>query len=238
MLVGTMSQDEATPNTAPLVAHAIGAHHAGAFDVGAACTAWLAGLQLGASQIESGRADIVLVIGAETLTRMTDYDDRKTAMLFGDGAGAVVLGADGPGEIGSIALYADGGRGQTITASWEDRFIRMDGVDTFKTAVKNLSEATVVAATRAGWTLADVDLFVYHQANGRIIRAIGERLDLEPARVADYIAQVGNTSAASIPLVLSLAREDGRLRPGQKVLLAAMGAGLTWGAGTVEWGLA
>jgi 3-oxoacyl-[acyl-carrier-protein] synthase-3 len=238
VLVATMSQDEATPNTAPLVAYELGAERAGALDVGAACTGWLAALDLGAAQIETGRAERVLVVGAEVLTRMTDFDDRKTAAIFGDGAGAVVLGADGDGYVGSVQLAADGGIADTIVATWADRKIRMDGVSTFKTAVKRLSESTVAAVARAGWELDDVDLFVYHQANGRILSAVGERLDLEPARVADYIGQLGNTSAASIPLTLSLLREDGRLRPGHKVLVAAIGAGFTWGAGVLVWGAA
>ena len=114
----------------------------------------------------------------------------------------------------------------------------MDGISTFKIAIKRLSESTIFAVSAAGLELDDIDLFVYHQANGRIIKAVGERLDLEPARVADYVAHMANTSAASIPLTLSLLREDGRLRPGQKVLLAAIGAGFTWGAGVVEWGIA
>jgi 3-oxoacyl-[acyl-carrier-protein] synthase-3 len=236
VLVATMSQDEATPNTAPLVAHALGAERAGALDIGAACTGWLSALSMASAQIEAGRADRVLVVGAEVLTRMTDFDDPKTAALFGDGAGAVVLGSEGEGEIGPVVLSADGGLADTIMATWDDRKIRMDGISTFKIAVKRLSEATVAAVARAGWELEDVDLFVYHQANGRIIRAVGERLDLEPARVADYIAQLGNTSAASVPVTLSLAREDGRLRPGHKVLVAAIGAGFTWGAGVLEWG--
>jgi 3-oxoacyl-[acyl-carrier-protein] synthase III len=238
VLAATMSPDEATPNTAPLIAHALGAERAGAMDVGAACTGWLSGLALAAAQIEAGRAEKVLLVGTEVLTRMTDFDDPKTAALFGDGAGAVVLGADGEGDIGPVVLAADGGLADTIVATWEnDRKIRMDGVSTFKVAIKRLSEATVAAVARAGWELEDVDLFVYHQANGRIIRAVGERLDLEPAKVADYIAQLGNTSAASIPLTLSLLREDGRLRAGHKVLVAAIGAGFTWGAGVLEWGV-
>jgi 3-oxoacyl-[acyl-carrier-protein] synthase-3 len=190
---------------------------------------------MASAQIEAGRADRILVVGAEVLTRMTDFDDPKTAALFGDGAGAVVLGSEGEGEVGPVVLSADGGLADTIVASWDDRKIRMDGISTFKIAVKRLSEATVAAVARAGWELEDVDLFVYHQANGRIIRAVGERLDLEPAKVADYIAQLGNTSAASIPLTLSLLREDGRLRAGHKVLVAAIGAGFTWGAGVLEW---
>jgi 3-oxoacyl-[acyl-carrier-protein] synthase III len=237
VMVATMSQDEITPNTAPLVAHALGAEKAGAFDVGAACTGWLAGLGMATGLIESGRSDKILLVGAEVLTRLTDFEDTKTAPLFGDGAGAVVLGAAGDGEIGPITLSADGSLADTIVVRTDERQFRMDGISTFKIAVKRLSEATVAAVARAGWELDDVDLFVYHQANGRIIRAVGERLDLEPAKVADYIAQLGNTSAASIPLTLSLLREDGRLRPGHKVLIAAIGAGFTWGAGVLEWGI-
>jgi len=238
VLVATMSQDEITPNTAPLVAHELGAERAGAMDIGAACSGFLAALRMAAGQIETGRADRILVIGAEALTRLLDFDDPKTAHLFGDGAGAVVLGADGAGAIGPITLAADGSLGPAITCSYEDRVIRMDGHSTYQTAVKRLCEATVASVARAGMELDDVDLFVYHQANGRIIRAVGERLDLEPAKVADYVAHMANTSAASIPLTLSLLREDNRLRPGQKVLIAAIGAGFTWGAGIVEWGIA
>ena len=238
VLVATMSADEITPNAAPLVAGALGAERAGAIDVGAACTGFLAALRLAAGQIETGRADRILVIGAAALTRLLDFDDLKPAPLFGDGAGAVVVGADGDGAIGPIALAADGALGPAITCSYTERAIRMDGHSTYQTAVKRLSEATVAAVARAGLELEDVDLFVYHQANGRIIRAVGERLDLEPAKVADYVAHMANTSAASIPLTLSLLREDSRLRPGHKVLIAAIGAGFTWGAGTVDWGIA
>ena len=238
VLVATMTPDEITPNAAPLVANALGAERAGAIDIGAACTGWLAALRLAAGQVETGRADRVLVAGAEALTRLIDYDDPKTAALFGDGAGAVVVGAEGEGDIGPIVLAADGSLGDRITCSNEERVLRMDGHSTYQVAVKRLSEATVAAVARAGLELDDVDLFVYHQANGRIIRAVGERLDLQPARVADYVAHMANTSAASIPLTLSLLRDDGRLRYGQKVLLAAIGAGFTWGAGVIEWGIA
>jgi 3-oxoacyl-[acyl-carrier-protein] synthase-3 len=237
VLVATMTPDEISPNVAPVVAHDLGAERAGAFDIGAACTGWLAALRMAAGQVESGRADRVLVVGAEALTRITDFDDPKTAALFGDGAGAVVVGAAGEGDIGPIVLAADGGLADRITASNEDRVLRMDGHSTYQVAVKRLSEATVAAVARSGLELDDIDLFVYHQANGRIIRAVGQRLDLPPARVADYVAHMANTSAASIPLTLSLLREDGRLRPGQKVMIAAIGAGFTWGAGVVEWGV-
>jgi 3-oxoacyl-[acyl-carrier-protein] synthase-3 len=238
VIVATMSADEITPNCAPRVAHAIGAGRAAAFDIGAACTGFLAGLAQAAAMIEVGRAERILLIGAEKLTRITDFDDKKTGMLFGDGAGAVLVGCEGEGDIGPIVLAADGGLADRITASHDKRVLEMDGHSTYQVAVKRLSEATVSAVARTGLELDDIDLFVYHQANGRIIKAVGERLDLEPARVADYVAHMANTSAASIPLTLSLLREDGRLRYGQKVLIAAIGAGFTWGAGVLEWGIA
>jgi 3-oxoacyl-[acyl-carrier-protein] synthase-3 len=236
VMVATMSSDELIPNAAPVVANELGCERAGAFDVGAACSGFIAALRLAAGQVETGRADRVLVIGAEALTRVTNFDDPKTAHLFGDGAGAVLIGADGEGGIGPIVLGADGSLGPALHAPWDDRLIVMDGVSTYRTAVQRLSECTVAAVARAGLELDDIDLFVYHQANGRIIRAVGERLDLPPAKVADYVAQMANTSAASIPLTLSLLREDNRLKAGQKVLVAAIGAGFTWGAGVLEWG--
>jgi 3-oxoacyl-[acyl-carrier-protein] synthase-3 len=235
VLVATLSQDEVSPNAAPQVAHELGADRAGAIDLGAACTGWLSGLSLAAAQIEAGRSERVLLIGAEILTRLTDETDRKTAALWGDGAGAIVLGSEGEGAVGPVVLDADGGMADVIVASHEDRKLRVEGHETFKSAVSRLSEATVAAIARAGLELEDIDLFVYHQANGRILRAVAERLQLAPERVADYIGEVGNTSAASIPLTLGLLRADGRLRPRQRVLVAAIGAGFTWGAGTIEW---
>ena len=236
VLVATMTPDELTPNTAPLVAEALGLK-VGAIDVGAACTGWLSALSIGAAQIETGRAQRVLVIGAETLSRITNMDDKRTASLFGDGAGAVVLSPEGDGEIGPILLASDGSMCDAITASHTDRLLEMDGHTTFNMAVKVLAESTQQAVSAAGLTLDDIDLFVYHQANGRILKTVGEKLQLPLERVADYVGETGNTSAASIPLTLSLLREDGRLRPGQRVLVAAVGAGFTWGAGVVEWGV-
>ncbi len=236
VLVATMTPDELTPNTAPLVAAALGIG-AGAYDIGSACTGWLAALSAGAGQIETGRAEAVLVIGAEILSRVTDPNDKRTAPIFGDGAGAVVLSADGEGAIGPVVLASDGGMGDTIIASHDDRLIHMDGHTTFNKAVKVLVESTQQACDRAGVTLDDIDLFVYHQANGRILRSVAEKLELSEERVADYVGETGNTSAASIPLTLSLLREDGRLRPGQRLLLSAVGAGFTWGAGVVDWGV-
>jgi 3-oxoacyl-[acyl-carrier-protein] synthase-3 len=238
VLVATMSADAISPNAAPVVADALGAHAAGAIDVGAACTGWIAGLRLAAGQIESGRSERTLLIGADRLSGMTDPDDRATASLFADGAGAVVISSDGDGAgIGPIVLAADGSLGDRITADYATRKLRMDGHSTYQTAVKRLTECTLEACERAGVGLDDIDLFVYHQANGRIIGAVGQRLDLPTAKVADYVAGMANTSAASIPLALGRLREDGRLRIGQRVLVAAIGAGFSWGAGVLEWGI-
>jgi 3-oxoacyl-[acyl-carrier-protein] synthase III len=236
VLVATMTPDELTPNTAPLVAEALGIG-AGAYDVGSACTGWLAALSAAASQVETGRAGAVLVIGAEILSRVVDHDDKRTAAIFGDGAGAAVLSSEGEGMIGPIVLASDGGMGDTIVATHDERFIHMDGHTTFNKAVKVLVDSTREACERAGVTLDEIDMFVYHQANGRILRSVAEKLELPDERVADYVGETGNTSAASIPLTLSLLREDGRLRPGQRLVLGAVGAGFTWGAGIVEWGL-
>jgi 3-oxoacyl-[acyl-carrier-protein] synthase-3 len=238
VIVATMTQDELTPNTAPLVTHALGAKRAGAIDVGAACTAFLSGLELGAAQIESGRAERVLLIGADFITRITDYEDRKTAPLFGDAAGAVVLGpADADtGVIGPICLGADGSMGETIQVSHDDRKLRMDGPEVYRHAVKRMTEVTHEAMDRAGVTLHDIDLFVYHQANGRITRALGERLGVPAERVVDCIEMLGNSSAATLPLGLAFAQRDGRLKPGAVVALGAFGAGFTWGGGVIEWG--
>jgi len=238
VIVATMTQDELTPNTAPLVADALGAGRAGAFDVGAACSAFLAALAQGTAQIESGRADHVLVIGADFITRITDYDDRRTAPLFADAAGAVLLGVGGGerGMVGPIVLGADGSNGQTIHASHRERKLRMDGPEVFRHAVARMSAVTLDTVAQAGLTLADIDLFVYHQANARITRALGERLGVEAERVVDCIEVVGNASAATLPVALAAAQTDGRLRPGALILLSTFGAGFTWGGGVVQWG--
>jgi 3-oxoacyl-[acyl-carrier-protein] synthase-3 len=236
VVVATVAADDVLPNAAPLVAQALGAHSAGAFDLGAACTGFLSGLAVAAAQVESGRAEHVLVIGAELLSRLTNRDDRSTAALFADGAGAAVVGpATNGGQIGPIVLGADGSGGPAIRASHEERLIHMRGHDTFRDAVRRLSEATLVAAERSELGLEEIDLFVYHQANARILAAVGERLGLPRERVIDCIDRYGNTSSATIPIALAEARAEGRLEPGASVMLAAFGAGFTWGAGVVTW---
>jgi 3-oxoacyl-[acyl-carrier-protein] synthase-3 len=235
ILIATCTPDQVLPNAAPLVANRIGASPAGALDIGAACTGFLSALSLATAQLESGRARAVLVVGAEVLSGVVDYTDKRTAGLFGDGAGAALLTLGGPGLIGPIALHSDGGRGELIRLSHEERLVRMDGRNTFRAAVAAMSDTTHQVVSDAGLALDEIDLFVYHQANSRIISAVGEKLDLPPERVIDCLAEYGNTSAASIPIALSEAASTGLLRKGSRVLLSAFGAGLTWGAGIVEW---
>ncbi len=236
VLVATTTADELLPNAAPLVAHALGATRAGAVDVGAACTGFLSGLAFGAAQIESGRAEHVLLVGADAMSRITDPDCRQTAALFADGAGAVVLSAStGLGRIGHVSLGSDGAGAELIVVDRDELRIRMQGQDTFRHAVSRMSEATLEALAVAELTLQDIDLFVYHQANARILRGVGERLGLPADRIVDCIGGYANTSAATLPLALAHARDAGRLRPGDRVLLGAFGAGLTWGAAVVEW---
>jgi 3-oxoacyl-[acyl-carrier-protein] synthase-3 len=236
VIVATMAADELTPNAGPLVAQALGAHGAGAMDVAAACTGYLSGLSLATAQVEGGRADKVLLIGADALSRFTDKTDRGTAALFADGAGAtVVTPSDGRGgRIGHIVLRADGAGAASIRSEIGGP-IEMQGHDTFKAAVHRLSESTLEALEREELTLKDVDLFVYHQANARILAAVAERLGLERERVIDCIDRYGNTSSATLPIAMAEARERGMLQPGATVLLGAFGAGFTWGAGVIEW---
>jgi 3-oxoacyl-[acyl-carrier-protein] synthase III len=205
--------------------------------VGAACTGFLSCLQLATAQVEGGRADKVLVIGADVLSRFIDSTYRGTAALFADGAGAVLVAPseDGQGRVGDIVLRCDGSGAGSITATDRERIIHMQGHDTFKNAVLRMSEASHEAVGRAGLTLDEIDLFVYHQANARILAAVGERLDLDDDKIVNSIDRYGNTSSATLPIALADARERGLLEPGMNVLLAAFGAGFTWGAGVIEW---
>jgi 3-oxoacyl-[acyl-carrier-protein] synthase-3 len=236
LLVATVASDDITPATAPIVAHELGIGHVAAFDVGAACSGSLAGLAHATAWIEAGRARHVLVIGAEILSRFIDPLDKRTAPLFGDGAGALVVSLDAEGRIGPFVFGSDGGAATTIQATREKGLLEMDGHDTFIAAVNHLCECTREALELAGAGLEDIDLFVYHQANSRILAAVAERLELAPERVFDCIAKIGNTSAASVPLALSEARRRGALKPGARVLVGAIGAGLVWGATVMTWG--
>lgn len=238
VLAATVSHDYLIPSVSPLVAEAIGAQGAAAMDVGAACTGFVSALSLATGQIESGRSECAVVVGVDFLSRMADPTDRGTAALFGDGAGAVVLRRiPGPSRIGPTALGSDGSRAELIEIERSEGVIRMKGQDTYRHAVDRLSEATARAVELAGAGLDEVDLFAFHQANGRILSAVGDRLGLPSERVINAITYSGNTSAASIPMALAQADGAGRLKQGSKVLMAAFGGGLTWGATLVEWGV-
>jgi 3-oxoacyl-[acyl-carrier-protein] synthase III len=236
VLVATVSADEVTPNAAPQVAHAIGAGGAAAMDIGAACAGFVSALTVATAMIEAGRATNVVVVGAELLSRHTNYEDRSTAGIFGDGAGAVVLTPRSVGTIRRSILGSDGSAAPYIIAPRDTGLIQMDGHETFKRAVRTLVTNAVDTVAANGLELDDIDLFVLHQANGRILTAVRESLGVEPERMLDVIAEVGNTSAASIPLALAAARERGLLDDGATLLLGAVGAGFTWGAVVVEWG--
>jgi 3-oxoacyl-[acyl-carrier-protein] synthase-3 len=187
-------------------------------------------------QIESGRAVNVLVIGADLMMPLTDPDDRATAAVFADGAGAVLMCGTLESRVGPIVMRSDGTRADLIKIDRSDLIIQMQGHETFKYAVDMMASSTTEAVTAAGLTLDQIDLFVYHQANARILRAVGERLGIAGDRVVDSIAKLGNTSAATIPLALAQAKRTGHLRQGARVLLGAFGAGLSWGATVIEWG--
>lgn len=237
VILASVSQERPLATHAAQVATRLGAHAAGAFDLGAACTGFVSALATGTAFIESGRARHVLVVAADTLSRQSDPEDRSTAALFGDGAGAALLGVGRRHGIGAIELGADGAASELISNDAETGLIRMRGHETFIQAVARMEQATRAVCARAGVDpVDDVDLLVFHQANARITRTLTERLGCDPAKVVDCIAQLGNTSAASVPLALEHARADGRLTAGARVLLCAVGAGFTWGAALLEWG--
>ena len=250
IIVATVTPDMTFPSVACLLQAGLGAGHAAAFDLSAACSGFLYGLDVGARFIQSGRYEHVLVVGAETLSRITDYTDRRTCVLFGDGAGAAVLEPAPPGK-GLLAsvLGADGNGkdlmylpagGSRRPASMETvqtglHYIKMNGNEVFKYAVRIMGDVTTQALSGAGLGVADVDLFIPHQANYRIIDATARRLGLPPEKVFVNIERYGNMSAATIPIALREAAEEGRLRDGAIVVLAAFGGGLTWAASVWRW---
>ena len=235
VIASTITPDQLTPGLAPAVAGLLGAGCSG-HDVNAACAGFLVALDEAAALIESGRADCIVVVGAEALSRIVDHADRGTAVLFGDGAGAVVVGR-GDLDLGcaSFTFGASPEHAPLLYAGRDERKLRMDGQEVYRHAVRRMTEATSTALERCGLTVDDVDLFVAHQANARIIEQAAAALAIEPSRVAVDIGRVANTSSASIPLALYQAEADGRLHPGATVALAAFGAGFVWGAGVVRW---
>ena len=250
IIVGTITGDYPWPATACIVQSNLGAVNAGAFDLSAACSGFLYALSMGVDRIMAGNAKKILVIGAEVFSRIVDWSDRNTCVLFGDGAGAVVLEAcAGDHGILSTHLYADGsqlellyqpGFGTRVPPSVEgiargDHFLKMQGNEVFKVAVRNMAEVARIALDANGMTTADVNLFIPHQANIRILEATAKRIGLKDEQVYINVDRFGNTSAATIPIALDEVNRAGRLKAGDILLLDAFGGGFTWAAALIRW---
>ncbi len=247
IICATTTPDESFPATATVVQARLGMTRGAAFDVQAVCSCFIYGMSIADSLIRTGAARTILLIGAETMSRLLDWEDRSTCVLFGDGAGAVVLQAHiGVGDNSDQGilntrlfsdgrlhdmLYADGGVSSTQSAGK----LRMQGKEVFKHAVTNIAAAIVASAEASGVALADIDWFVPHQANQRILDGTARKLGIDSAKVISTVALHGNTSAASVPLALVAAVKDGRIKRGDLVLLEAMGGGFTWGAALLRW---
>ena len=223
IIVGTVTPDMMFPSTACLVQNKIGAKGAWGFDVSGGCSGFMYALQAGVKMVESGAQKKVLVCGADANTRMTDYTDRTTCVLFGDGGGANLKGG------GSLNPSTH----ETVDKKWH--YIYQDGPAVYKFAVRKMAEATTKLLERNGVTGADLGCFIPHQANKRIITATADRLGMDPARVIINIEKYGNTSAGTIPLAMETAREEGKMKKGDLVLLAAVGAGFTVGTTLLRW---
>ena len=251
VICATVTPDMPIPASACIIQDQLGAHNAAAFDMSAGCSGFIYGLAVADRFLASGAYRSVLLIGAELLSKYTDWTDRATCVLFGDGAGAVVLTAgEGPSGVLATSLHADGSMADYIyvpaggtrepaserTVAERRHYIRMKGNETFKMAVRSMEEASREVLERAGLKTSDIDLFIAHQANRRIIDAVGTRLGLTESQVYVNIDRIGNTSAASIPIALDEAVRKGLLKDGDDVLFAAFGTGLTWGAALCKWG--
>lgn len=251
IILATVTPDQLIPSAACIVQQKLGAKKAAAWDQNAGCSGWLYGLHVADGLIQSAKARNILLVGAEFLTRFTDYTDRATCILFGDGAGATVLKAT-KADHGVLAttIRCDGegasflsmpGGGSNFPPSHPDTlerrlpFIKMMGGETFKTAVRTMTDVCREVLRESGFTAADVSWMIPHQANDRIVQAVGERLEIPPERRVVNISRYGNTSAASIPIALDEYVREGKVRRGDLILFTAFGAGLTWGAALVRW---
>jgi len=249
LLVATCTPDSLIPSTASIVQKKIGAVNSAALDLNAACSGFVYGLVVGSNMIRAGTNETVLLIGAEKLHYVMDFTDRTTCVLFGDGAGAVVLEpTDGPqgllasdlGLDGSVyhilETPVDGTMGDRTQPDPRKSGVSMEGQEVFRRAVTKMSESSVISLERAGLTLEEVDLLIPHQANVRIIDATARRLGLPESKVYVNIHSYGNTSAATIPVALTEALEEGRIAPGATIVFAAFGGGLSWGSAVYKWG--
>ncbi|WP_078595294.1 beta-ketoacyl-ACP synthase III [Evansella clarkii] len=234
ILVATVTPDQPFPSVSSMLQHQLGARNAAAMDVSAACAGFIYGLVTAKQFIESGSCKYVLVIGTEKLSKITDWSDRNTAVLFGDGSGAAVLGnvSDERGII-SFELGADGSGGEHIK---QEEFLKMNGREVFKFAVRQMGESSMNVVEKAGLSKEDVDFLIPHQANIRIMESARQRLDLPPERMSRTVERYGNTSSASIPLSLMYELEHGRIKDGDLIVLVGFGAGLVWGSVAMRWG--
>lgn len=251
IVLGTITADYPWPATACIVQENIGAKNAAAFDLSAACSGFLYALSNAVAQIESGRVNKALVIGAEALTRIIDWEDRNTCVLFGDAAGAVVLEADTDSDKGILSthMHSDGSyldllyqpgfgtRHMPSAEAFTDRnyFLKMQGNEVFKVAVRMLTEVAQEAVAHNGMTMEDVDLFIPHQANIRILEATAKRLKLPSEKVYINVDRFGNTSAATIPLAMDEANRAGKIKDNDLILLDAFGGGFTWASALLRW---
>jgi len=253
IIVATTTPDQFLPSCACTLQAKLGAKSAAAYDVYAACSGFVFGLGVARSVIGAGLADTVLLVGVETLSRVTDYQDRNTCVLLADGAGAVVLRPCAPEEgILAVSLHSDGTQGDLLeipaggsrrpasaeTVAAREHFVRMKGREVFKVAVRGMGESTLEALQGAGLSPGDLEVVIPHQANLRIIDAVQQRLGLPAEKVIRNIDRYGNTSSASIPISLDELVRAGRLKPGDNVGFAAFGGGVTWGAAVARWTLA
>lgn len=236
VIVATATPDFQLPATASIVQARLGCSNAGAFDLNAACSGFLFALAQANALVESGTCRRVLVCGAEALSRIVDYSDRGSCILFGDGAGAVVVErTSSGGALGPFVMRSDGSEPELLYVRPEERLIRMDGREVYRRAVEGMTQVLTEVLTRGGVGLDDIDHVVAHQANARIVEAVAARLGLDPAKLVMNIENIGNTSAASIPLALAGAADQGRFASGDTIALAAFGAGFAWGAGLLAW---
>jgi 3-oxoacyl-[acyl-carrier-protein] synthase III len=249
VLLATSTPDQPCPASAPQVATALGLNGVAALDVNAVCSGFVYALATGAGLIAADVARTLLVIGSDTFTTLVDPTDRGTVPIFGDGAGAVVLragSADEPGALGPFDLHSEGelaellwveagGAKHRVSADKSEYFLAMQGTAVFRHACARMAESSRAVLGKAGWTVSDVDRFVGHQANVRILQTVAKNLGLPVDAVVSNIEKTGNTSAASIPLALVDAVADGNLLAGHRVLLSAFGAGLTWGSAVLRW---
>ncbi|MDZ3953842.1 beta-ketoacyl-ACP synthase III [Bacillus thuringiensis] len=234
ILVATVTPDRAFPAVACVIQEAIGAKHAAAMDVGAACAGFMYGMITAQQFIKMGTYKNVLVVGSDKLSKIVDWNDRNTAVLFGDGAGAIVMGAVSEGRgVLSFELGADGSGGKHL---YQDEYVMMNGREVFKFAVRQLGESCLRVLDKAGLTKEDVDFLVPHQANIRIMESARERLNLPQEKMSMTIEKFGNTSASSIPIAMVEELQNGRIQDGDLIILVGFGGGLTWGAVALRWG--